>query len=193
MTSIIFASNNPHKTTEIKAILNGSFDILGLKECGIDIDIPEPYDSLEENASEKSRTIYALTGKNCFSEDTGLEVKALNNEPGVRSARYAGDHDTRKNTTLLLEKLSGNLNREAQFRTVISLILDGNEYLFEGICPGRITEMEEGTNGFGYDPVFMPDGSDTTFAEMAMKEKNLFSHRTKAIEKLAAFLKEQHA
>ena len=192
MGTIIFASNNQNKVNEIKAILEGNFDIVSLKEGGIDIDIPEPYDTLEENAREKSRTIYALTGKDCFSEDTGLEVEALNNEPGVRSARYAGDHDAKKNTEKLLENLAGIEQRQARFRTIVSLILSGEEHLFEGICEGKIIHQEQGTNGFGYDPVFIPDGSDKTFAEMDMTEKNQFSHRKKAIAKLSIFLKQQH-
>jgi XTP/dITP diphosphohydrolase len=192
MGLIIFASNNQHKVNEIKAILEGNFEILSLKEGGIDIDIPEPYDTLEENAREKSRTIYALTGKDCFSEDTGLEVQALNNEPGVKSARYAGDHDTAKNTEKLLENLAGSQDRAARFRTIVSLILSGKEYIFEGICEGMIAYQEHGTNGFGYDPVFIPNGSDKTFAEMNMAEKNQFSHRKKAIAKLSTFLKQQH-
>ena len=189
MRSIIFATNNKNKVSEIRAVLKDSFQIISLAEAGIDIEIPEPYDTLEENAREKSVTIYTLTGKDCFSEDTGLEVTALNNEPGVRSARYAGDEsDFKKNTEKLLANLRSASNRQAQFRTVISLMLGGKEYSFEGICKGVITEQETGNNGFGYDPVFIPDGSDKTFAEMTMDEKNKFSHRKKATAKFAAFL-----
>ena len=189
MQPIIFATNNLNKVNEIRAVLKDSFHITSLKEAGIDIDIPEPYDTLEENAREKSNTIYTLTGKNCFSEDSGLEVAALNNEPGVRSARYAGNEaDFKKNTEKLLQNLKSVSNRLAQFRTVISLMLDGKEYCFEGICKGSITEKETGTNGFGYDPVFIPEGSKKTFAEMNMEEKNKYSHRKKATAKFAAFL-----
>ncbi len=189
MQSIIFATNNKNKVDEIRAVLKDRFRIVSLKEAGIDIDIPEPYETLEENAREKSTTIYTLTGKDCFSEDTGLEVGVLNNEPGVRSARYAGNEaDSNRNTAKLLENLNTVKNREAQFRTVISLMLDGKEYHFEGICKGHITEKETGSNGFGYDPVFMPLGSTKTFAEMNMEEKNQFSHRKKATAKFASFL-----
>ena len=193
MQPIIFATNNVNKVNEIRAVLKDSFHIISLKEAGIDIDIPEPHETLLENAREKSNTIYTLTGKNCFSEDTGLEVVALNNEPGVKSARYAGDEaDFKKNTEKLLRNLQSVANRQAQFRTVISLMLDGKEYNFEGICKGIITEKETGTNGFGYDPVFIPEGSGKTFAEMDMEEKNKYSHRKKATAKFAAFLNNYH-
>lgn len=193
MDSLIFASNNKNKLDEIRSVLKDSFQIIGLKEAGIDIDIPEPYNTLEENADEKARTIFRLTGKNCFSEDTGLEVFALNNEPGVRSARYAGDeHDFKKNTEKLLLNLNSIENREARFRTIISLILNRKEYHFEGICNGRITDEQKGNAGFGYDPVFIPDGSSKTFAEMDMEEKNMYSHRKKATAALVAFLKEYY-
>jgi len=193
MHSIIFATNNKNKVEEIRSVLKDGFQIISLKEANINIEIPEPYDTLEENAREKSNTIYALTGKDCFSEDTGLEVTALNNEPGVRSARYAGDEsDFKKNIEKLLKNLEGIDKREAQFRTVISLMLHGNEYQFEGICKGKITGEESGSNGFGYDAVFIPDGSTKTFAEMTMDEKNKFSHRKKATAKFVAFLNEHN-
>jgi XTP/dITP diphosphohydrolase len=186
---LIFATNNQHKVDEIRPIINSSFELLTLKEAGIDIDIPEPHDSLEANASEKSRTIYQLTNTNCFSEDTGLEVTALNGEPGVKSARYAGDvRSFDNNIDKLLANLDGKSDRSARFRTVISLILDGEESQFEGICTGNIIAQRKGSNGFGYDPVFIPDGSDKTFAEMELKEKDRFSHRSKATGKLVAFL-----
>jgi len=191
MQSIIFATNNKNKVEEIRSVLKNGFQIVSLKEAGIDIDIPEPYDTLEENAREKSNTIYALTGKDCFSEDTGLEVVALNDEPGVRSARYAGDeNDFKKNIEKLLINMSNIENRDAQFRTVISLMLQGKEYQFEGICKGHISSSESGTGGFGYDAVFIPEGSDKTFAEMTMEEKNKFSHRKKATAKFVQFLNE---
>ena len=190
MRTLIFATNNQHKVEEIKTVIGNQFNVLALKEAGIDIDIPEPHDTLEENATEKSRTIHKLTSQNCFSEDTGLEVKALNGEPGVKSARYAGDDNNFKNNTnKLLKNLEGKTERSAQFRTVLSLILDDKEYQFEGICEGKIIEAPKGEKGFGYDPVFVPTGSDKTFAEMDMDEKNLYSHRRKATDKLLDFLK----
>jgi XTP/dITP diphosphohydrolase len=186
---LIFATNNQHKVDEIRNVINSSFELLTLKEAGIDIDIPEPHDTLEANATEKSRTIYQLTNTNCFSEDTGLEVAALNGEPGVKSARYAGEgRSFDKNIDKLLVNLEGKSDRSSRFRTVISLILDGEETRFEGICSGTIIAERRGSNGFGYDPVFVPDGSDKTFAEMDLKEKKRFSHRAKATEKLVAFL-----
>ena len=189
MNTLIFATNNQHKVDEMRSILGNEFNIISLKEAGIDIDIPEPYDTLEANASEKSGVIHRLTNKNCFSEDTGLEVAALNGEPGVKSARYAGpDNNFNKNVEKLLLNMQGIENREARFRTIISLILDEKEYLFEGICNGRIIDAKRGNLGFGYDPVFIPDGSEKTFAEMEMEEKNKFSHRKKAMKKLIDFL-----
>ena len=189
MDTIIFATNNLHKVEEVRAVLGKRFNIITLKEAGIDIDIPEPHDTLEANATEKSKTIYEITNKNCFSEDTGLEVEALNGEPGVKSARYAGESRSfDDNIEKLLTNLKTANNKTARFRTVISLILDGKEYFFEGICPGRIISERRGNNGFGYDPVFIPTGSDKTFAEMDMTEKNKFSHRKKAMEKLITFL-----
>ena len=189
METLIFATNNQHKANEIRSVLGSTFQILTLQEAGIDIDIPEPHDTLEANATEKSTTIFQLTNKDCFSEDTGLEVAALHNEPGVKSARYAGDNRSFDDN---IEKLLRNLipfeNKRARFRTIISLIQNGTEYLFEGICTGKIILTRKGENGFGYDPVFIPDGSDKTFAEMNMIEKNKFSHRKKAMEKLIAFL-----
>ena len=186
---LIFATNNQHKADEMRHIIGSSFELLTLKEAGIDIDIAEPQDTLEENASEKSRTIYQMKKINCFSEDTGLEVSALNDEPGVKSARYAGDEKSfDKNIEKLLNKLKDKADTSARFRTVISLILDGAEHLFEGICSGKIIHEKKGVQGFGYDPVFIPDGSDKTFAEMNMEEKSHFSHRKKATAKLVAFL-----
>lgn len=194
METLIFATNNRHKADEVRSILGDRFKVLTLLEAGIEKDIPEPHDTLEENATEKSRTIFELTGKNCFSEDTGLETIALNGEPGVKSARYAGDgRDFNANIEKLLQKLEHQPNRQARFRTVISLIMDNREWLFEGICEGRITTEKKGDGGFGYDPVFVPDGSEKTFAEMTMAEKNRFSHRKKAMEKLIYHLTQSHA
>lgn len=189
MHTIIFATNNRHKVDEIRKVVGNNINIVTLADAGIDIDIPEPHDTLQENASEKSQTIHRLTAQNCFSEDTGLEVEALNGEPGVKSARYAGDdRNFQGNINKLLANLAGKPNRSAQFRTVISLIWQGQEYFFEGICKGHIVDDQKGTQGFDYDPVFVPDGSGNTFAEMSMDEKNAFSHRRKATDKLVAFL-----
>jgi len=186
---LIFATNNQHKAEEVNAIIGDSFNIVTLTQAGIDIDIPEPHDTLEANASEKSRTIYELTKTNCFSEDTGLEVRALNGEPGVKSARYAGeDRSFDKNIEKLLQKLQNKPDKTARFRAIISLIIDGKETLFEGICSGRIIQGKRGVQGFGYDPVFIPDGADKTFGEMSLDEKTIYSHRAKATQKLVAFL-----
>jgi len=186
---LIFASNNQHKIDELKAFAGKDIDIVSLKEAGIDIDIPEPHDTLEENASEKSWTIYKLTGNDCFSEDTGLEIEALNGEPGVKSARYAGDTRSFKdNIEKVLNNLANHENKNARFRAVISLIFKGKETQFLGICNGKIINTPQGTEGFGYDPIFIPDGSKRSFAEMSIEEKNQFNHRTKAAAKLVAFL-----
>ena len=186
---LIFASNNQHKIEELKAFAGKEIEIVSLKDAGIDIDIPEPHNTLEENASEKSWTIYKLTGNDCFSEDTGLEIESLDGEPGVKSARYAGEARSFKdNIEKVLNKLSVETNRNARFRAVISLIVDGNETQFEGICNGKIIDIPQGTEGFGYDPIFIPDGSDRSFAEMSIEEKNRFNHRTKAAAKLVTFL-----
>lgn len=187
--NLIFATNNQHKVEEIRAVLPPDFTIKTLKEAGIDIDIPEPYDTLQENAREKAATIYKLTDTDCFSEDTGLEVPALNGEPGVKSARYAGeDKSFQKNIEKLLQKLEGKEDRRAQFRTVICLILRSEAHFFEGRCEGRILNAQKGEQGFGYDPVFVPDGADKTFAEMNTAEKNRYSHRRKAVDNLVEFL-----
>ena len=187
--TLIFATNNAHKVAEIKAVIGNKLALLTLEEAGITTDIPEPHDTLEANAREKSAVIHQMTGQNCFSDDSGLEVTALNGEPGVKSARYAGDgRNFQQNIAKLLYKLEGSSDRSAQFRTVISLIWNNNEYLFEGICKGNIITTQRGTEGFGYDPVFIPEGSDKTFAEMTTEEKNSFSHRRKAMDQLVAFL-----
>jgi XTP/dITP diphosphohydrolase len=187
--NLIFATNNAHKVEEIRAALPPSLTILTLKEAGIEIDIPEPYNTLEENAIGKARTIFGLTKTSCFSEDTGLEVQALNGAPGVHSARYAGeDRLPENNIAKLLFELQNEENRAAHFKTVICLILKEKEYLFEGICAGTIIKQQAGADGFGYDPIFVPQGSDKTFAQMGMAEKNRYSHRRKALDKLVAFL-----
>ncbi len=187
--TIIFATNNQHKVDEIRSALPNNFSIITLKEAGIDIDIPEPHDTLQDNAAEKARTIYNLTKTNCFSEDTGLEVYSLNNEPGVHSARYSGrEKSFDKNIEKLLLKLQNSSERKARFRTVICLMFNAKEYFFEGICEGEIIEERRGNKGFGYDPVFIPTGSGKTFAEMSIEEKNQFNHRKKATDKLVTFL-----
>jgi XTP/dITP diphosphohydrolase len=188
--TLVFATNNENKVKEIRSVLGTSFSIITLQEAGIDIDIPEPHDTLEANATEKSVTIHKMTGGNCFSEDTGLEIPALNGAPGVLSARYAGEQKSADdNISKVLQELDGNENRSASFRTIISLILEGKEYQFEGICPGIILKERKGGKGFGYDPIFVPDGATKAFAEMDMTEKNQYSHRAKAFHKLVNFLK----
>ncbi|MAX80526.1 MAG: non-canonical purine NTP pyrophosphatase [Crocinitomicaceae bacterium] len=190
MQELIFATNNTNKLREIQEILGASFSILSLKDAGIETEIPEDYETLEENALQKAQFIYERTGKNVFSDDTGLEVEALNGAPGVYSARYAGSKcDSEDNMKKLLVELEGKENRKAQFRTVVALIIDGKEYTFEGACKGQITLEKSGSKGFGYDPVFQPEGYGQTFAELSAEEKNRISHRGKAIQKLAAFLK----
>ena len=191
MNTLIFATNNLNKVIEVRSLLGDSFKILSLSEAGIDIDIPEPFNTLEKNAIEKSEVIYKLKGLSCFAEDTGLEVEALNGEPGVKSARYAGDKRSfEDNINKLLDKLKGITNRKARFRTVICLTINGKHNIFEGECKGTIIAERRGGNGFGYDPVFIPEGATKTFAEMSLQEKNIFSHRKKATEKLIAWLKE---
>ena len=191
ITRIIFATNNDHKVKEIRTAVGNKLEIVSLREAGIDIEIPEPWDTLEGNATEKSSTIHRITGDSCFSEDTGLEVTALNGEPGVNSARYAGEPRSDKaNIEKLLDRLGDDPNREARFRTVISLIWEQKEYLFEGVCAGRILSAPAGEDGFGYDPVFAPDGETRSFAQMSGQEKNRYSHRRKAADQLVAFLRE---
>lgn len=169
--------------------MGDSFQIESMRSLGINEDIPEDQQTLEGNALQKARFLYDRTGESCFADDTGLEVDALNGAPGVYSARYAGEaKNSLDNMALLLKNMSGIQNRKARFRTVIALILDGKEYLFEGIVNGTITEEPRGTAGFGYDPLFVPDGYSTTFAEMDSEAKNAISHRGRAVEKLAAFL-----
>ncbi len=192
MHTLVFATNNPHKVGEMNAIIGEKIHVITLKEAGIDIDIPEPHDTLEANATEKSTVIHQITGKNVFSEDTGLEVDALNGEPGVKSARYAGEEKNfQANIDKLLLKLGNKTQRTARFRTVVSLIWQGKEYQFEGICEGHIALTQKGDGGFGYDPVFIPTGSSRCFAEMSMEEKNQYSHRKKAIVQLIDFLQQQ--
>ncbi len=187
---IIFATNNKHKLKEVQAVLGDGYRLVTPSELGITEEIPEDRPTIEGNASQKSRYLYERTGDDCFADDTGLEVEALGGEPGVRSARYAGPgHDSERNMELLLRNMKGATNRRARFRTVISLILDGEEHLFEGIVEGVLLTAPRGTNGFGYDPIFVPDGCAETFAEMSDEAKNAISHRGRAVAKLAAFLK----
>ena len=188
---IVFATNNAHKLDEVRQVVGEKFEIVSLRECGIVEEIPENEPTLEGNALAKARFIYERTGFNCFADDTGLEVDALGGEPGVRSARYATDgHDDEANKRLLLERLQGVENRAAQFRTAVALILGGKEYLFEGIVRGEIALEQHGEGGFGYDPLFFPEGGDLTFAQMSSKEKNAISHRGRAVRKLAEFLQQ---
>ena len=188
---IVFATNNPYKLKEVKRLLlTSNYQIVSLKDIGFFDDIPEPHDTLEANALEKARTIHEKFGINCFSEDTGLEVKALNNAPGVYSARYAGEQKSSDdNIDLLLKNLAAHEDRTAQFRTVVALILDKKEYLFEGIVKGTILFERQGTDGFGYDAVFQATGYEQSFAEITADEKNVVSHRGKAVKKLIEFLK----
>ena len=189
MRTLVFATNNLNKVIELRSILKGKYKILSLSEAEIDIDIPEPHATLEKNAIEKSSVIYRLTHKSCFAEDSGLEVKALNGEPGVKSARYAGEQKSDEdNIDKLLLVLKNKEDRSAAFKTFISLTIKGNHFIFEGVCKGSIVDRRRGTNGFGYDPIFVPDGAGNTFGEMSLDEKNKYSHRKKAVEKLIEFL-----
>ena len=189
MHTLIFATNNRNKVAEIQSLVGPNFTIIPLKETGIDIDIPEPHDQLEANALEKAMTIFNMTNQACFSEDTGLEILALDGAPGVKSARYAGENcNPQANIDLVLSKMTGVENRTAQFRTVICLIWENQTYYFEGICKGQILNNMQGENGFGYDPIFVPDGASKSFANMTMEEKNTYSHRKKAVTQLFDFL-----
>ena len=192
MRKIVFATNNKHKLIEIRGILVDDFEVLSLSDIGFYEDIPETGNTLAENASLKSHAIYDRYNIDCFSDDTGLEIEVLDGQPGVYSARYAGENASYDdNVNKVLSELKGHENRRAAFSTVISLILDGREFQFEGRVAGQITKDKHGYDGFGYDPVFQPDGYDITFAEMDGNTKNEISHRGKATEKLVAFLKER--
>ena len=188
---LVVATNNAHKLEEIAAILGDEMELLSLKDIQCFADIPETADTLEGNARQKAMYIYENYGMDCFADDTGLEVDALNGAPGVYSARYAGDgHDSEANMQKLLTELEGKSDRRAQFRTVIALIKEGKEYLFEGIVTGSILEEREEGEGFGYDPIFRPDGYEHSFARLGDKVKNQISHRARAVEKLVEFLKQ---
>jgi XTP/dITP diphosphohydrolase len=190
---LIFATHNQHKAKEIQALLPAEFEVLTLNDIDIQEDIPETSDTLEGNASQKSHYILHHFSMDCFSDDTGLEIPALNNEPGVYSARYAGpSKNADENMNKVLEKLAGKSDRSAQFRTVISLILEGKEHIFEGVVKGSIISEKRGTDGFGYDPIFVPEGQNKTFAELSLDEKNTMSHRARAFEKMIHFLKNDH-
>ena len=187
---LVVATNNAHKLEEISAILGNEMELLSLKDIHCNADIPETANTLEGNARQKAMYIHENYGMDCFADDTGLEVEALNGAPGVFSARYAGDgHDSEANMQKLLKELEGKENRKAQFRTAICLIMEGKEYLFEGIVKGHIIEEKRGGAGFGYDPIFVPEGYDQTFAELGNDVKNTISHRARAVEKLCTFLK----
>jgi XTP/dITP diphosphohydrolase len=189
MPSIVFATANPHKVREVKEMLQGKFQIASLKDIGCEEDVPETSPTIEGNALQKARYVSQHYQVDCFSEDTGLEIEALNGEPGVFSARYAGPaRDAEANMNLVLEKLKGKSNRNARFKTVIALILNGEEHLFEGIVEGVILKEKRGNDGFGYDPIFQPLGYHSSFGEMPSAEKNKISHRARALEKLVAFL-----
>ena len=187
---LVFATNNAHKLDEVRQILGDRFTVLSLKEIGCTEDIPETGDTFQDNALQKARYVKEHYGYDCFADDTGLEVKALGGAPGVHSARYAGDHDSEANMTKLLQELEKKPDRSAQFRTVVALILNGQEVLFEGIVTGKIaTERHYGQSGFGYDPLFIPDGFTETFSQMSPESKNQVSHRGRAVRKLADYLK----
>jgi XTP/dITP diphosphohydrolase len=190
LKKIVFATNNQHKLKEVSHYLKDIYEVMSLHDLGFHEDIPEPYNTLEENALTKSQTIFDNYRIDCFSDDTGLEVEALNGAPGVYSARYAGEACSFKdNVDKMLRELQGQKNRKARFRTVVSLILKGEKHFFEGIVNGHIAEKESGTDGFGYDPIFIPDGYDISFAEMDLDEKNKISHRGRAMAQLVDFLK----
>ena len=193
MKKLVFATNYAHKLVEIRAILGDKVEILSLNDINCHADIPETADTLEGNAELKAAYIYTNYGLDCFADDTGLEVEALNGAPGIYSARYAGGegHDSEANMKKLLTEMAGKTNRNAQFRTAICLIEKGNKHLFEGIVKGRIIEAKRGNSGFGYDPVFIPEGYNETFAEMGNAEKNKISHRARAVAALCEYLQNE--
>ena len=189
MKKFVFATNNIHKLKEVAAIVGHQIELLSLKDIGCHDDIPETADTLEGNALQKARYVYERYHTNCFADDTGLEVDALGGAPGVYSARYAGEgHNSEENIRKLLHELEGKDNRKARFRTVFALIINGKEHLFEGIVKGEIIARKRGMSGFGYDPVFVPEGFTQTFAEMGDEQKNSISHRALAVGKLCKFL-----
>ena len=186
---LVFATGNPHKVKEVNELLDGKMNIVSLKSIGITEDIPETSPTLEGNALQKARYIFEKYGFNCFSEDTGLEINALDSDPGVNTARYSGpERDPVKNMNLVLRNLKKKEDRSARFKTVIALIIEGREYTFEGIVNGTIAHQKSGKKGFGYDPIFIPENETITFAEMGSPAKNAISHRARALAKLKAFL-----
>jgi len=188
---LVFATNNKHKTEEVEKLLSDRYKVLNLTDIGCFADIPETGGSFAENALLKSMYVVANYQLDCFADDSGLEIAALNNEPGIYSARYSGNRDDLQNLNLVLSKMEGQSNRKANFRTVIALVQNGQQHLFEGVIYGNIRHKPSGENGFGYDPIFEPEGYNVTFAEMSMEQKNQISHRALAMNKLMAFLKEQ--
>ena len=187
---LVFASNNKNKIAEIQQLIGDKFEIVSLEDIGCTEDIPETAETIEGNAILKAQYVYDKYGLSCFADDTGLEIDALQGEPGVYSARYAGEQkNADDNMALVLQKLESQTNRSAQFKTVIALNFGSEHFLFEGIVKGTITPVKRGNEGFGYDPIFQPEGFDVTFAEMSMQQKATISHRGKAVEKLVNFLK----
>ncbi len=191
MRKLVFATNNDHKLKELRQILPSEYELTGLADIGCTEDIPETGDTLEINATQKSFYIWDRYAINCFADDTGLEIEALGNEPGVYSARYAGEEKSSvANVLKVLEKMADQTNRNARFRCVISLVIDGKETQFEGIVEGKILTERQGDAGFGYDPIFMPHGFNQSFAEMSAEDKNQISHRGRAVNKLVDYLKQ---
>lgn len=189
MLELVFATNNAHKLEEVQAIIGSKFNLRSLAEIDCYDDIPETGVTFQENAQQKTDYLVERFKVNCFGDDSGLEIDALGGEPGVYSARYSGSRDMEQNIDLVLERLVGAESKKARFKTVISLFLEGEQYFFEGTIEGRIIDERRGDGGFGYDPIFIPDGYSRTFAEMSAAEKNLISHRSIAVSKMAAFLK----
>lgn len=187
---LIFATHNAHKLEEIQSLLNNSFELLSLSDVGFYEEIPEDFETLKENALQKANTVYTRFNVDCFADDSGLEIDALNGRPGVHSAHYAGERNAEANIDKVLKEMNGIKERNARFRTVISLIHSGEAYFFEGIIEGKIGESRSGDSGFGYDPIFIPEGQDRSFAEMPLEEKNTQSHRGRAFEKFVKFLNE---
>ena len=190
---LIIASQNQNKLVEFKKILGDKINLFSLSDIGLNQEIPENEKTIKKNAMFKAKFVNTQTGKNVFADDTGLEIDSLNGEPGVYSARYSGvDRNSDKNIELVLRKLKNKANRNSRFKTIISLIIDGKSFNFEGVVEGKITEEKRGSNGFGYDPIFQPNGYSSTFGEMSLKEKNKISHRSIAINKMVQYLKENN-
>jgi len=190
---LVFASNNQHKVDEVQAMIGGNITLKSLNDIGCHDEIPETGDTFAENAGQKSRYVYNRFHIDCFADDSGLEIDTLGGEPGVNSAHYSGSRDFDDNMSLVLDRLSGKTDRNARFKTVISLIKGGQEHLFEGSIEGKITLQRSGSKGFGYDPIFVPHGYEISFAEMSPEEKNKISHRAKAMEKLIRFLNSEYS